>query len=476
MCKPIPMSCLPRQPHRIVNRYSMAKTTDHKEGKATVRVVYFTSKTLSDGSHPFMVRITKDRVRKYISTGLSMFPKYWNDNYTGYREAIRKSYPEPNRNNLINALEVWERKYDNAAESLASADEVHNAKEVAIKAVEGRQQARRTKLLSYTDELTASMKRSGQLGNMLVYQSLRNGLSEFISSEYSKDDDVNFSAVTVKFCNDFEMYLRARGNGDTTLHNRFRTLRAVLNKAISEGVANPAAYPFSRSASDRHKFSVSKFETTTQKRAISRADVRKIEMFAPVGTAAGAYADVKNRSEVERLQRAKDVFLFSFYVGGINFVDLVQLRWRNLITDVDSNKRLSYVRQKTTGKFAVRLLAPALAIVELYRPFTYNGPDSYIFPILNIKTHQTPKSIVNRLKKILGQVNDDLKLIGERTQIETPLTTYVARHSFATSLRRAGVADAVTSQLMGHKTEKVTTVYLDEFASETVDAAFDALL
>jgi site-specific recombinase XerD len=117
-----------------------------------------------------------------------------------------------------------------------------------------------------------------------------------------------------------------------------------------------------------------------------------------------------------------------------------------------------------------------LAITEQYRPFTHNGPDSYIFPVLNNKVHVTPKSIANRLKKIMSQVNADLKLIGKRAKIETPLTTYVARHSFATSLRRAGVADAITGQMMGHKTAAVTAVYLDSFASETVDSAYDALL
>lgn len=454
----------------------MAKTTEHKEGRATVKVVYYTHKTLKNGSHPFVVRITKDRKNRWVSTGRSLLTKYWNDNYTDYKQAIRKSYPEPYRNELITELERWEKKYTEAAGQLATADEVHGARDVASKAIEGRQQARSTKLLAYMDELIANMKRSGQLGNRQVYQALRNGLTEFIASEYDKATDVVFAAVTVKFCNDFEIHLREKGNGDTTLHNRFRTLRAVLNKAISEGVSKAEHYPFARTVSDKHKYSVSKFDTTTQKRAISRGDVRKVEAFIPIGTATGAYAEVKNNAEVERLQRAKDVFLFSFYVGGINFVDLVQLRWRNLTTDADGNKRLTYVRQKTSGKFSVRLLPPALAIINTYRPLTHNGPESYIFPILNTKVHQTPKSIANRLKKIMGQVNSDLKLIGKRADIDTPLTTYVARHSFATSLRRAGVADAITGQMMGHKTAAVTAVYLDSFASETVDSAYDALL
>ena len=173
---------------------------------------------------------------------------------------------------------------------------------------------------------------------------------------------------------------------------------------------------------------------------------------------------------------AKSVFLFSFYCGGINFVDLAQLRWRNISTDSEGNQRLTYVRQKTGGKFSVRLLAPAAQLIDQYRPDTHNGPDSYVFPILNTKQHPTQKQVDNRLHKVLGQVNKDLKLIGERAGIDTPLTTYVARHSFATVLRQAGQATAVISQAMGHKTEAVTAIYLDSFASQTVDSAYDALL
>jgi integrase len=434
-------------------------------------VLYRTDKILKDGSHPFWVRITKDRKSRYIATGLRLHPKYWNEQ----KSEIRRSYPEPYRDELINKLRQWEQRYSETANALAGADEVHDAGDVASKAIEGRKQLRRSTVLAYTDELITNMKRAGQLGNMLVYQTLRNQLADFVRTEYDRED-VRFVDITVKFCNDFEVYMREKGNADTSLSNRFRTLRAIVNKAISEGVASTQNYPFSRSASDRHKFSVSKFDMTTRKRAISRDDVRKIEAFQPVATHTGAYADVKNAAEIERLQRAKNIFLFSFFVGGINFVDLVQLRWNNLSKDAQGNFRIAYVRQKTGGKFSLRLLAPALAIIEQYRPFTLHRPDSYIFDVLSTSVHTSPKSITNRLKKIMGHVNADLKLIGERAGVDTPLTTYVARHAFATSLKRSGVATAVISEAMGHKTEAITTVYLDSFASETVDAAFDALL
>ncbi len=454
----------------------MARTTEHKEGKATVKITYRTAKTLKDGSHPFWLRITKDRKSTFVATGLSLNPRYWNSGKTGYREAVRKSYPEPYRNNLITALEGWEKKYSDAAQTLAVADETHDAKEVATRAIEGRKQARKSMLLAFMGELIANMEQTGRVGNSLVYKDLKNQLADFIKQNDAHSDDIRFTGVTVKFLNAFEHHMSAKGVADTTLSNRFRTLRAVLNKAIGEGLADVKDYPFTRNVSDKHKFSVGKFDTTTRKRAISREDVRKIETFVPTSSATGAFAEIRNRIEVERQQRAKDLFLFSFYCGGINFVDMGQLRYKDIFTESDGHTRLTYERQKTGGKFSIRLLAPAVVIINQYRPLTYNGPDSYVFGILNANTHKTPTQIKNRLKKIIGQVNADLKSIGEQVRISAPLTTYVARHSQASSLRMAGVADAVIGQMMGHKNAAVTAVYLDSFASETVDAAFDALL
>lgn len=434
----------------------MARTTDHKEGRASVKVVYRTDKTLKDGTNPFWLRITKRRKTKYIATGLSLHPKYWN----AEKGEVRRSYPEPFREELIQSLRKWEEKYSAAAKELAGADELHSAREVAAKAIEGRKATRRVKLLEYLDQLVTTLRGAGQVGNAGTYKDLRNQLQKFIQQEYDATD-LAFDKVTVSFCNQWENVLRASGLTEVTLSFRFRTLRAVLNRAIAEGVASAEKYPFARNVAERHKFSVGKFDTSTTKRAITRDDVRKIEALHP---------------ETDRHQLARAAFLFSFYCGGINFVDLAGLRWSNITTDGEGKQRLNYVRQKTGGRFSLRLLPPAAALVEQYRSLTYNGPESYVFPIFNVALHKTPMQKKNRLNKVIGQVNKDLKTLGELAGIDTPLTTYVARHTFATSLKRAGQSVAVISEAMGHKTEAVTAVYLDSFAAETVDAAFESLL
>ncbi|MBJ6111777.1 site-specific integrase [Hymenobacter sp. BT523] len=456
----------------------MAKTTDHKEGKALVKVVYYTSNTLADGSHPFFLRITKDRERKYIATGLSLHPKYWNK----AKKEIRKSYPEPGREKLLRKLDEWEAKYSEAAIELAEADEQHDARTVAAKAIEGRKAARRVKLLAYCTELSEGYKKTGQGGNATVYRDLRNQLAKFIAigaqapaipkgrgmdeawASWMSRFDIPFARVNVNFCREWEQIIRATVKKETVLSLRFRTLRAVLNQAIAAGLMKETDYPFSRSPAEKHKFQVGKFDVSTKKRAIGRDVLRRLENLEPVD---------------ERQRLAKDLFLFSFYAGGINFIDLVQLRWRDLDEVAEETgypERLNYERRKTKGKFSVRVMPAAAVILAAYKPFTCATPDSYVFPVLHEARHLTPNQIKNRTQKIIGQVNKDLKELGKLAGIATPLTTYVARHTFANTLKQKKTDKSIISQAMGHKSEAVTEVYLESFGSDLVDAAYDALL
>ena len=441
----------------------MARTTEHKEGKATVAIVYRTAKTLADGSHPFWVRITKDRKSKFVATGLSLHPQFWNAD----KGKIRSNYPTERRKAIEAALRKWEEKYSDAAETLAESDQVHDAGAIADKVGEERRVVRQFKLLAYFDELISQFDKTGNVGNRKVYRDVQNNLARYIG----EGKDVAFDAVTVKFCNGWENKMRSEGLTEITLSVKFRTLRAVLNKAIANGYARADSYPFARNTAETHKFQVGKFDTRTTKRAISKADIRKIEVYQPTPYA-GPYTSL--RDHTARVMLARDLFLFSYYCGGINFVDMALLRWGSIGTDLDGKPRLSYTRQKTGGKFSLRLMPQALAILERYRPAEVRST-AYVFPVLNSVFHRTAVQKHNRSGKIMSQVNHDLKVIGAAVGIETPLTTYVARHSFATALKRSGVATGIISEAMGHSDERTTQIYLSEFETDLVDAAFDNL-
>ena len=74
------------------------------------------------------------------------------------------------------------------------------------------------------------------------------------------------------------------------------------------------------------------------------------------------------------------------------------------------------------------------------------------------------------------RINRYLKLIGDPLPLPTPLTTYTARHSFATVLKRSGVSTSIISESLGHSSEKITQIYLDSFENSQIDEAMQHLL
>ena len=161
---------------------------------------------------------------------------------------------------------------------------------------------------------------------------------------------------------------------------------------------------------------------------------------------------------------AIDLFTFSYLTAGINFIDIALLKKENII-----DNRIVYCRHKTKKQIIVPLQSEAIEMIEKYK-----GTD-YLFPILST-FHETEVQIANRLHKVLSKVNRHLKEIGEKLKLPIPLTTYVARHSFATVLKRSGVSTSIISESLGHSSERITQVYLDSFGNEQMSKAMKNLL
>ena len=184
---------------------------------------------------------------------------------------------------------------------------------------------------------------------------------------------------------------------------------------IQAKCARKSDYPF-----DDYK--INKFDTSTQKRAIAKTEVLKFTQEVP---------DLGKRQYV---QLSKDIFVFSYLCGGINFTDIANLTNANII-----DGRLQYIRQKTHKKIKIGIPDEAMKIIEKYAPES----KGYLFPILNKKIHKTPLQKQNRIHKILAKVNKNLKLLAAELGVEGNVTTYVARHSFASVLKKSGVSIAL---------------------------------
>ncbi|MCE8466653.1 site-specific integrase [Bacteroides nordii] len=400
--------------------------------KATVNVLCYRSKTLSNGEHPLMICVCKDGKRKYVSLGISVNPKFWD---------FEKNKPKrdcPNREQLIKVINEQEQKY---AEQILefSVEKREYTPTTLIEAIVPVQKARTVGELF--NEYIAQLKDEGRLGYALSVQQVCNSLLK-----YKGHLDIYFSEIDVNWLKAYESWLRCCKLADNTIGIRFRTLRAVYNLALAEGLVKADCYPFK-------KYKVSKLHKETAKRAITKEQVKQVIDY-----------DVSGARFYKKL--AVDMFAFSYLMGGINFTDMAFLTDKNV-----EGGRLVYVRQKTKKLIMLPLQEKAVEIMNRYR----SPQRKFIFPILD-ERERTLRQIRNRIYDVLDNVNGYLKEIGKELGVELKISSYVARHSYATVLKRSGVSTSVISESLGHSSERVTQIYLDSFENKQLNDAMKNLL
>lgn len=403
---------------------------------AKISVTCYRSKLLSNGEAPLMVKITKNGKRSLKSLGVSVNPKYWNFE----RDKLKSNCP--NRTHIVSIITNALQKYQAIQLDMEAKNEDYTASEILTNTP--------TKTTNVTVEyfLTShiqQLKDSGKVGNSYAYLNLRTTLHNF----YGKKLNFLFNTVDVAFCNRFEAWMRKNKFEDTTMHYYFRTLRATYNKAVEVKCADHAKSPFI-------EYKLNRFNTKTKKRAVSKESVKKILVM-----------DCSAMNEKARL--AHDVFSFSYYCGGISLVDVANLTPSNIM-----DGRLIYERQKTHGMINLVMLDEAKRIVAHYAD--YQRQSGYLFPILDSRVHITPMQKFNRVRKLCRQINKELHSIADKLKIKENVTTYVARHSFATVLKKSGVNIGIISQALGHQDIKTTQIYLSKFDDEQVDSAMKNLL
>lgn len=402
---------------------------------ATVNVVCYTSKILSNGEHPLMLRICKDSKKKYQSLGISVLPRYWD---------FTRNKPKPNCPNKEYIQKIILDKQTELQQRMLEFNSEQKEYTTTTLLNDENKKFELKTVSQFYQELIEQCKSNDKCGNRLIYKSSYNSLKVFTKNQL----DIPFSAIDVSWLNKYEKWLRSKGNKETTMSLMFRTLRSAYNKAIKAKCARKSDYPF-----DEYK--INKFDTKTQKRAIAKTEVLKFTK------------EVDNIGKRQYVQLSKDIFIFSYLCGGINFTDIANLTKANI-----TNGRLHYIRQKTGKLIKLGISEEAMQIIKKYE----SESKGYLFPILNTNIHKTPLQKQNRIHKMLGKINKNLKLIAAQLNVDANMTTYVARHSFASVLKKSGVSIALISEALGHSDLSTTQVYLDSFDNEQIDAAMQNLL
>ena len=261
-----------------------------------------------------------------------------------------------------------------------------------------------------------------------------NAVNRFI--EFRNQKDLTFSQMTADMMEMYQAWLWNRGVGQNTVSFYLRTLRTLHHKAVEAGQAT----------SNDIFAHVQTANVRTAKRAISIKDIRNIEKL-----------ELQIGSSIDK---ARDLFLLSFYLRGMAFVDMAFLKKSDLKCGM-----VSYNRRKTHQNLNIEWIKPMQAIIDKYAEQTKDSP--YMLPILTGKE----TSPYTQYRKVEYNTNYNLKKIGKMIGLKIPLTTYVARHTWASIALHMNIPIATISEGMGHNSYKTTQIYLESIDVSTINEA-----
>ncbi|WP_298062012.1 phage integrase SAM-like domain-containing protein [uncultured Rikenella sp.] len=373
----------------------------------TFKVILRKDVIYKNNTSPLCLLFFHDNRKKSVGLGVSVAREYWN--------AAEQKVTEdcPDRDNIQFQITATVKEYEKKIKKL-EALEIPVTFETLFETIGKRMDCT---VGDYFKQIIDSLEKAEKYGSASKHKVTLALMQRF------KSTNIRFEKLDSTYLREFELFLRQRGNVSNSIATKFSVLKSVYNKAVSEGVFVSKSDPF-------QPIKVGSLWTKTHKRAIAKEDIhRLIEL------------DLSDRDFYTQL--AKDIFLFSYFMAGINFKDIALLTYENI-----DHGRIYYSRRKTGKMINCCLTEPAQKIIDKYR--TDQVKEDYIFPILNRHIHKTEKQILERVKKTLKQVNKRLHELSIAIGLHTPLTTYAARHTFATVLKRSGVNIALISEFLGH--------------------------
>ena len=367
---------------------------------------------------------------RQLLSNYKVFPYEWDDNrsmviYSQHSE--RKPFILSIRERIrwdVERLTKIDRKLD--ADGLAyTADDVID---------EFNRYSREYSLFNFMESIIIKLKQNGKTRTSETYFVTLNSFKKFRNGE-----DIMLDSLTSEVMEAYEAWHKQRGIAPNTISFYTRILRAVYNRAVEQDIIENRN-PF------RHVYTgVDK----TVKRALPLATIKKIKAL--------------DLSLTPSLDFARDMFMLSFYLRGMSFIDMAFLKKTDL-----RNGYVSYRRRKTGQQLIIEWTIEMQMILDKYPE---NASD-YLLPI--IRNPYTNERCTYR--NVGYNINRNLKRIAEMVGVQIPLTLYVARHSWASAAKAKGIPVSVISEGMGHDSETTTQIYLASLDTSVVDKANSLIL
>lgn len=386
--------------------------------------VKFRPSTIEGKEGTIYYQIIQSRVIRQLKTDYRIFTDEWNEE----ENCIIVDRSE--RGNLLLSLQErmeWElKRLDMIIRQLDNRKAGYTADDIVASFQSN------TEGQSFFNFMQNIIVRLKQMGKQRTSETYQTTLKSFM--QFRKDKDLLLDEITSEMIQTYEAYLQNRGISRNSSSFYMRILRAVYNQAVEKDLTSQR-FPF------KHVYTgVDK----TVKRAISIKYVRQIKNL--------------DLSMKPTLDFARDMFLFSFYTRGMAFVDMAYLKKKDL-----TNGILTYRRHKTGQQMLIKWEKCMQEILDKYD--TTRTP--YLLPIIKAMNEDERKQYGNALR----MVNNKLKVIAKKICLPISLSTYVARHSWASIAKSKNIPLSVISEGMGHDSETTTQIYLSSLDSSAIDRA-----
>lgn len=392
--------------------------------------VKFRPSTVADHEGTIYYQIIHERKVRQLLSDYKVFPSEWDESrsmVTTTQKSERKAFILSIRERIrwdVERLNKIDKKFD--ANGLSyTADDVID---------EFNRYANEYSVFNYMESVIIKLKQKGKARTSETYTATLNSFKKF-----REDEDLMLDCLTSEIMESYEAWLQRRGVAPNTVSFYTRILRAVYNRAVEQDIIENRN-PF------KHVYTgVDK----TVKRALPLATIKKIKAL--------------DLSLNPSLDYARDMFLMSFYLRGMSFIDMAFLKKSDL-----KNGSVTYRRRKTGQQLIIGWTREMQMILDKYPE---NATD-YLLPI--IKNPGTNERCTYR--NMGYNINHNLKKIAKMVGVQIPLTLYVARHSWASAAKAKGIPLSVISEGMGHDSETTTQIYLASLDTSVVDRANSLIL
>ena len=386
----------------------------------SVKLMLNKSRILNNGSYPLVFQVIHNRRKKLLYTGYRMKEELFDESEGKIMNGVGSTFTATEVVKMNRELRKMRNQIDIRIRQLERTREEFTVEDILTQNAFGTGKSQ-FYLLRYINAQIERKQELKKVGMAAAYKSTRSSLAKFIGCP-----DVRMSEVDLAFVRRYEDFLYSNGASGNTVSYYLRNLRSLYNQAVTDGYHPRGEYPFAKAQTRPAK---------TVKRALSRTDMQNL-------------ADLNLENEPE-LEFTRDLYLFSFYAQGMAFVDIVLLKKTDICNGV-----LTYSRHKSKQLIRIVVTPQMQGVID-----KYNTENEYLFPIISGEY----ASGYQKYRLALGRINRHLKKIAVVADIKVPLTTYTARHTWATLARDYGAPISVISAGLGHTSEEMTRVYLKDF-------------